>query len=355
MTQLNLETIDAILATDEEGTPNSLRELIDNCDLAESLFLSPDEARRQVGQMHAKPLSVDLLEHVLAYSEIGPRDAYLWPWCREAVDITTLSSVLPEQRDHLCDTKTLGVMFDVLLDDIADRNGDTELLEELNSLPLGRHTPDFSRFPRDVRAYADFTCELWREINSRAKRYPCYEEFADLLRYDYLQLCNVMRYSSLLNSKLDLLNLAEHDLYTPHNMHIMICSTFDLMCSPEFDRSELGRLRDVIWHAQWMGRIGNLITTWQRELDEGDFTSGIYARAVTCGDLTVAQLREGDRELISQAIESGGHERYFLHRWLEHRQQLLQQDELLRSVDVTELVKGLEKLMHLHLASRGRI
>ena len=354
MTQLDLKAIDALLTSDTEADLASLRGLVEACDLADSVFVSPEEARRQVDAMLTQPLSVDLLEWVLAYNEVGLRDAYLWQWCREAVEITTLSSVLPAHRDHVCDTKTLGVMFDVLLDDVADRNGDAELLEELNLLPFERSRPDFSRLAPDVQAYADFTARLWQEIQQRARQYPCYDEYADLLRYDYLQLCNVMRYSLLLNSRLDLLNLAEHDLYTPHNMHIMICSTFDLMCSPQFDRTELGRLREVIWHAQWMGRIGNLITTWQRELAEGDFTSGIYARAVTCGDLTVAQLREAGRGFIKQAIDAGGHERYFLGQWLEHRRHLLQQGRLIRSVDVTELAKGLGKLISLHLACRGR-
>jgi hypothetical protein len=196
--------------------------------------------------------------------------------------------------------------------------GNQELLEQLLLLPLGIR-PDLDRFRDEDRAYGLFTQDVWDSIQEELRKLPHHARYAELLRFDYLQLCNVMRYSYLLNPRPELLNLVEHDLYTPHNMHIMICSTFDLMCSPGFDRTELGRLREVVWHSQWMGRIGNLVTTWQRELGEGDFTSGVYARAVVRGDVTVAQLLAGDREQIQAAIQNGGHAEWYLEQWRKRR------------------------------------
>jgi hypothetical protein len=103
-----------------------------------------------------------------------------------------------------------------------------------------------------------------------------------------------------------------------------------------------------------MGRIGNLVTTWQRELNEGDFTSGVYARAVSQGDLSVERLRTGERSQIEAAILSGRHEEYFLRRWKRHRQFLLSRGAALRSFDIQEYVTGFERLICLHLGSRGR-
>src|SRR5207253_5772344 len=128
-----------------------------------------------------------------------------------------------------------------------------------------------------------------------------------------------------------LLNLTEHDLYLPHNMHMMVSATLDVMCSPDFDPAEVGKARQAFWHGQCMGRIGNLTTTWERELGEGDFTSGVYARALAHGDVTLAQLQAGDREAIQAAIRQGQHEAYFLCRWQEHRQWLLAHRGQLRS------------------------
>jgi hypothetical protein len=167
-------------------------------------------------------------------------------------------------------------------------------------------------------------------------------------------LCNVMRYSHLLNGDLNLLNMAEHDLYTPHNMHIMICSTFDLMCSPQFDRREIGTLREIVWNAQCMGRIGNLVTTWQRELGEKDFTSGIYAHALSDGDVTLEQLQQGNRQEIESIILQRGHEEYFLQRWQKHRQRIFAKRAQIHSFDVADYVAGFERLICLHLGSRGK-
>ena len=206
--------------------------------------------------------------------------------------------------------------------------------------------------PED-RAYAEFTIDLWEEIKRRTKLLPLFNQYASVWRYDYLQLFNGMRYSHLLNSDVALLNLAEHDLYSPHNMHIMVSATVDLMCSPQFDRNELGLLRDAIWHAQFMGRIGNLVTTWERELPDGDYTSGIYARALTTGDITLQMLKDRDVPAIKQAITAAGHETYFLRRWTELRRRLIELTPRIRSVDISRLLKGYERLIRLHLGSRG--
>jgi hypothetical protein len=221
-------------------------------------------------------------------------------------------------------------------------------------IPFTEGDVDFTDFATEDQAYAHFTQRVWSEIETRIQRYPRYHEFSTLLDYDYRQLANVMRYSHLSNAQPELLNLAEHDLYTPHNMHIMICSTVDLMCSPGFDWRELGRTRELIWNAQCMGRIGNLVTTWRRELDECDFTSGVYASAISHGDLQVDDLLVRDVSRIEDAITAGKHEEFFLQRWQQHRQFLLSRAARIRSFDVNHLVEGLEKLLCLHLGSRGR-
>ncbi len=315
--------------------------------------VSSAQIEREAALLRRKQLSHDLKSWVDSYTQVGDRTLYLWTWCRQGAEATTLHCVSPSSFDELCDTKVIAMMFDVLLDDIADQGGDTELLEQLVALPFSNKPFDWRAFTNKEQKYAAFSELVWNEVQQRVERFPRYDEFADLLRYDYLQLMNTMRYSHLLNRIPSLLNLAEHDLYLPHNMMMMICATMDLMCSPEFDFNEIGYVRQATWHAQCMGRIGNQITTWEREIHEADFTSGVFARAVIHGDLSLEQLATGDQRVIKRAIREGQHEEYFLRQWREHREKLLDLHGSVLSVDLKLVVQGLERLISLHLASRG--
>jgi hypothetical protein len=317
------------------------------------VFPKAEEIQAEIEHVLNKQLSSDLVRWVDGYAQVGKRNLYLWKWVRQGVEVTTLSCIEPELFDFACDTKVLGVVLDVLLDDIADRGGDPELLEQLLAAPFDESRLQLKCVRAEDRAYAEFTIDLFQEIKRRTKTLPLFNRFARLWRYDYLQLFNGMRYSHLINDDVAMLNLAEHDLYSPHNMHIIVSSTVDLMCSPRFDAAELGRLRDAIWHAQFMGRIGNLVTTWERELPDGDYTSGIYARALSEGDITLEMLRRRDTAAIKQAIVAAGHESYFLQRWTQLGRRLVELAPRVRTVNLNQLLKGYERLIRLHLGSRG--
>jgi hypothetical protein len=314
---------------------------------------SSDEIQAEIAHVLNKQLNADLMRWVDGYAQVGKRNLYLWKWVRQGVEVTTLSCVSPELFDFVCDTKVMGVVLDVLLDDIADRKGDAELLEQLLGVPFDDRRGRLSNVSADDRAYAEYTLDLWEEIKRRTRRLPCFSQYTRIWRYDYLQLFNGMRYSHMINEDIALLNSSEHDLYSPHNMHIMVSSTVDLMASPHFHRPELGRLRDAVWHAQFMGRIGNLITTWERELADGDYTSGVYARAVAAGDVTLEMLAARDSAAIARGIRAGGHEDYYLTRWAGLRQRLNELAPRVRSVDLNKLLVGYERLIRLHLGSRG--
>lgn len=300
------------------------------------------------------PLSPALSSWVQRYQQVGHRSPYLWNWCCRGVELTTLSAVAADWYDCVRDTKVLGVMFDVLLDDVADRSGDEVFLEHLIQITLGGSPASSTKLTETHCAYAEVTRDVWQEIRRRVERFPYYASYADLLNFDYWQLINAMHYSRLLNRIPAILNLTEHDLYLPHNMHMMISATMDLMCSPDFDTDELGLLREAVWHAQYMGRIGNLVTTWQRELHEGDFSSGVFAGALSQGEITAAELLHGDPGRIEEVIIQSGQEDFFLRRWCDHRRALQQLASRVRTVDIRQLVAGLDRLICLHLGSRGR-
>jgi hypothetical protein len=308
-----------------------------------------DEHRQVLAQQFSP-----FIEHwVREYEKVGERDVYLWRWCLHGLDLTTLSCVPTTVRSELCDTKLLAVMYGVMLDDIADQGGEEDFLRELEKIISGSGPCDFGRFSPRRQAYAQFTVDLWNTFESRLRKSPFYCEYEELLNYDHQQILNTMSYSCLVNRRPELLNVQEHDAYLPHNMQMMSFATMDLMNSPYFDRRELGKLREVIWHAQNMGRIGNLVSTWQREIADRDFTSGVFARALREGDLTLDDLRSAPAAAIDRAVRAGGHEQYFLDKWESHRKSIQSMARSIKSVDIEALLHALERLIHMELSSRG--
>jgi hypothetical protein len=305
--------------------------------------------------VESRRLSAEVQTWVRAYGAIGKRGPYLWRWAHCGVEMTTLPCVAPEWRAEIHDTKVLSIMLCVLLDDVADEHGNGNVLETLIRVAGDAASPTPADLADQNHPYVEFTRRLAAEYDGRTRRYPGYESYAELLRYDQLQFLNTLRYSHLLNRRLNLLNLVEHDLYLPHNMHMMSFATLDLMCSPTFDDCELGKLREAIWHAQCMGRIGNLLATWRREVRQRDFTSGMFARALAQGDLTVEQLRTGQPHEIEAAIRSGRHERYFLDRWEQHQRSFATAADRIESIDLRRLVAGHVRFLRMHLGSKDLI
>ncbi|MGE5193165.1 MAG: hypothetical protein ACM3U2_11775, partial [Deltaproteobacteria bacterium] len=292
---------------------------------------------------------------VRTYSAVGNRSRYLWKWCLHGVELTMLPGVRPELVAHVNDTKLLSIVLCVVFDDVADQHGNGRLLQTMLHVTREGTMPDVEGLTLREALVADVTWRLWRDYRGRIETYPFHSMFAELLHYDLTQFFNTMRYSQLLNGQLPLLNLAEHDLYTSHNMQMISFSTLDLMCSAGFEMDDLGKLREAMWHAQCMGRIGNLLSTWRREISDRDFTSGVFARAVSRGDLTIEQLLQGDAGQIEAAILQGEHELYFYRRWLHHRERLRTRARQIRSIDLTTTMDGHDRFFLMHLGSRGLI
>ena len=296
--------------------------------------------------------SGELASWIAAYERIGKRGSYIWKWCLHGVELTTLSCVPPSLRTDVCDTKVLAGMLNVLIDDIADCKGHESLLGELFKLTHNGR-PRLRGFTASERQYGQLACDVWSAFWGQVKRYPCYDPYAALLQFDLAQLFNTVRYSHLVNSNPYILNVVEHDDYSPQGMGLLSFAMVDLMCSPDFSVTDLGRVREAMWHAQWMARIGNLVTTWQREVKDRDYTSGVFAHAVANRDITIEELLSSEPEQIAAAIERGGHESYFLGRWEQHRRHVERLIPHVQSVDLRAMLCGLERLLQTELVSRG--
>ena len=190
----------------------------------------------------------------------------------------------------------------------------------------------------------------------RTSSYPCYANFEPVLRYDLLQFFNTMRYSHLVNGRPYLLNMVEHDLYTSHNMMMISFATLDLMCSERFPLARIGALREMMWHAQCMGRIGNLLSTWRRELAKRDFTSGVFARAMMEGDLTLEELERGDvGKMEANHLATAATRRTSIRNGWSTASVATRVPSAVPSLDLRKVLEGHDRFFAMHLGSQGLI
>lgn len=287
---------------------------------------------------------------------VGTRDSYLWRWFYAVAQRFQLSCVSPSNRDEALEQKSMLTMFVTLLDDLAERDGDRATFEEARQIPFPGAHARTERHGVDT-AVLEFAQHVWEQFETRLETAPRYEEFARLFRFDFRQVMNAIDYSLVTNEYLDASTLGGCEQYDAHNMVVFAYTDVDLMHSPSFDRTDLSDLREVLWDAQMMGRIGNWVTTWERELEEGDFSSGVIVYALQRGIVTVDELRSDDpdtKAALAERIRDHQVEEYFLTEW-ETRYSSLKSGRLeATSVDLDAFVEGMKMVMAYHLASRGK-
>jgi len=317
------------------GSPRNQGDGEPHVERAIPFAVSAQSAQSDQQEIEHKRLRLEALRWVQDYDRVGHRNLYLWRWCLHGIELTTFPGIPDGQLTHLHDTKLLSVILCVLFDDVADRNGRKELLESLIQSAGSQPPEPAGILDRAEREYVEVTRRLWLEYEARVRQYPQYSVYERLWRFDLLQFLNTMRYAHLVNSQPGLLNLAEHDVYTPHNMLMVSFSTLDLMCVAHFHTAELGSLREAMWHAQSMGRIGNVLSTWRRELAEADQSSGMF----------------GDDSSLSMSSK----EQLLLEKWRWHRSRCHAAAERVASIDLNSVLNGHDRFFDMHLASSGRI
>ncbi|QUR69441.1 hypothetical protein [Mycobacterium spongiae] len=310
-------------------------------------------------------LSKDVNGWVERFSRVNHRDPYLWIWCRAAAEMASLPSIDAELYDHVIDSVILMVIINAVIDDVADHHGRQEFLDALLDIIEGRggvNAIDPALLQKASTPLEAETLEaLWfyySTLMQRTRTYPRYAEFADIFAYDCRVWANMYRLSHLFNDHPDMMSMVEHDLVMPYNMGMVMYTDLQLMCSSRFETTDLGAVRAAAILAQYMGRIGNLTTTWRREIDEHDYTSGVFAYAVDKGFVDIEWLKHPDakdcRQKIIDGIVCGHCEEFFFAKWFANRDEILGLGGKIKSFDVRYWVDGLSRLVCLHVGSRGK-
>ena len=126
------------------------------------------------------------------------------------------------------------------------------------------------------------------------------------------------------------------------------------MCFSEINLQNIGKFREAIYYAQKMARVGNWLSTWERELKERDITSGVVAYALDRNMFSIKDLTHVNTRGIIKKIKKGKIEKKFLKEWNDFYLALKKIGrEMKEKKFIDKYLLSLEKLLTLHLISRG--
>ena len=103
-----------------------------------------------------------------------------------------------------------------------------------------------------------------------------------------------------------------------------------------------------------MARIGNCVSTWEREAYEDDFTSGIFAYALDSKILSVYDLTNKNLPAIIKKIKESDIEKELLNEWGKCHKKIssFSEDEGNKTIDIKKLLCGMENILVLELISK---
>lgn len=329
------------------------------------------------------PVLDELVREYQSLPDSRPR--FVWQWVYKLAPQNSLPCVDAANRERVRTDKTLVVLFVTLLDDVLEKRRDETTFREMAAIPFAErgdrdypndgHIGDCGvRVPNTAGNdgessvdddYVEFARKVWDVLDERLRQSQGYERYEDLFRYDLRQAVNAIQYSDLVIRRPEFATFAELKRYESHNMVMLGYADIDLMFSSETSDS-LRLLRKGVEHGQLMARIGNWVTTWRRELREGDYSSGVVVYALEHGVVNVEELRacEAATETQSNAgevtyddlierIETAGIRDILLNQWNANHQSLRDVDAELPSMDLTPFIEGTEEVFRYHLATTG--
>lgn len=314
--------------------------------------LTPERVKKEIEAIQKVKIPPELQEWVKEYEKVGERNEFIWKWLYKIIPIITLPSVSEKYKNSLIYNKFLLSMTVFLLDDIVDKKKNKKLFDKLLKVFFEKKYIKLSQFNKTEKKYAIFLMKIWYYVIRKMKKYPRFKEFKDIFDYDMTQIVNAMKYAYLVNENLYLINKTEYWLYFPNSMQGMVYSIFDLMCSPKFDLREFSITRKIVYQAQNMIRIGNWISSWERELIERDFTSGVFAYAIDLNIFTIRDLKENERIKIIKKIEESKIEKKLLEKWEQYYYEIRKISKEIKTIEIKKLLSGLESLLTLELITK---
>ncbi len=281
----------------------------------------------------------------------GDRDRILWKWLYHIIPTFQLSSV-PERYAESARNANFGMsVYMTILDDITEQHCNRPLFEEARQIPFS-NTAAWTSTDDTEREICSLLDRVWEQTESFLSEGPRADEFREMLEFDLRQSLNTMEYTRLVSADPRIAtpqSIERHDVY---NMLLFIYTDIDLAFSPGFDQDEFAAFRELVWDAQRLARISNWVTTWEREIREGDYTSKVVLCAIERGVVPIETLETAPQEAIEH-IRNADIESELLAEWNQRYDTLRSADPTVSTVDTAAFIEGMRYIRVVDQALEG--
>lgn len=317
--------------------------------------LTPERIKKEIEEVKNVKLPAELQKWVEEYEKIGSRDRFLWKMWYKIFSVESFPVLISPSKyeNFLRSIKLLITMFVVQLDDVVDKRRKEKLLQEVLNICLKENNINTGSLSLEDKKYLVFTKKLWDCILRKIRKYPNYKEMEEVFYYDFYQIINTMKFARLVNKKLNLINRNEYWLYFTNNMAFFIGLDVNMMCTNKNNLKNLNIFRTITYEAQIMGRICNWVTTWQREIKDKDFTSGIFAYAIDKDIISVGELNEGSENKIIKKINKAKIERSLLEKWENSYNKIDLMTGKIRNSYISSYLRGQKYLFMIDLVTKN--
>lgn len=220
------------------------------------------------------------------------RKPILFEWLYNNYTNLYLSCVDPSDVLRLADLKTSLALVDVAVDDSCDcaslieKNGGDEfsyemlnMLYGIDKIASGIYTPMYSNLNKNL--YIKTSHRIFSDIiKNHIISLPKYQNFRGEFFLAIRNVAESMEFSYIVNKNKVIYPFSQVIKNKAAATMVVVHSVLDLMCSDDFDASELGNAISLFKMADIVATLDNAIFTWKREIIERDYSSPIISFAL---------------------------------------------------------------------------
>ena len=272
------------------------------------------------------------------------RTNYLWQWIQVAFEITGLN-ISSKYAALIHSLKCCSAFAIYLIDDICDTTLDENCLEKSIAALSG----EISDSEYDLHTLIYDTWSIAQNDIQKAPNYNLLKE--DLVKANECQI-DGFRYC------LTIEDYSEIDWETyietlPHTTHVYLAGLIDLLYIPNILKSQVKLLKKIFLLTQKMAQIGNWVTTWEREVDKRDYSSGVIIFAIKNGWIDINDIEEHRAEAIKRDVKQSPAGKHILRLWEECREECCQLSKQLNMPFIDEYINSFSIIIFMQLASVG--